>query len=78
MLEINSKFVVIDGWLVDVVERKPINFWSPEIRLLIPNDDDYEKLLQQDLVDWTQLKKDAKSILVGVDSVELFKHLKLS
>ncbi|CAI4046847.1 hypothetical protein SUVZ_11G3110 [Saccharomyces uvarum] len=78
MLEINSKFVVIDGWLVDVVERKPINFWSPEIRLLIPNDDDYEKLLQQNLVDWTRLKNDAKSILVGVDSVELFKHLKLS
>ncbi|CAI1560244.1 hypothetical protein SEUBUCD646_0K03170 [Saccharomyces eubayanus] len=78
MFRVNSKFVVIDGWLVDVVERKPVNFRSPEIRLLIPNDDDYEKLLKQDLVDWTELKKDAQSILVGVDSVELFKHIKLS
>lgn len=77
MLEINSRFAVIDGWLVDVLKRKPINFWCPEIRLLLPNDSDYEKLLRQNLLDWTQLKKDSTSILVGVYSAELFKHIRL-
>nr|DAA34889.1 TPA_inf: transcriptional silencer Sir1 [Saccharomyces mikatae] len=77
MLEINARFVVIDGWLIDVVKRRPVNFWSPDIRLLLPNDDDYEKLLQQDLVNWEQLKKDSKSVLIGVKSMELFKNIKL-
>lgn len=77
MLEINARLAVIDGWLVDVVKRKPINFWSPEIRLLLPNDDDYKKLSQQKLVDWTKLKKDSNSVLVGVRSIELFKHINI-
>ena len=77
MLEMNARLAVIDGWLVDVVKRKPINFWSPEIRLLLPNDDDYKKLSQQNLVDWTRLKKDSNSVLVGVRSIELFKHINL-
>lgn len=77
MLQINSRLAVIDGWLVDTVKRKPINFRSPEVRLLLPNDDDYKKLSQQNLVDWTRLKKDSNSVLVGVKSMELFKHIKL-
>lgn len=77
MLQINSRLAVIDGWLVDTAKRKPINFRSPEVRLLLPNDDDYKKLSQQNLVDWTRLKKYSNSVLVGVKSMELFKHIKL-